>query len=269
MEGNSERSIVFKVLILGDTAVGKTSIFHRFTSGTFTKDYKSTIGVDFAVKRIKWAENIEITLNFWDMAGQERFYEACKSHFRNTDGVFCVLDLSNPATAKKCHDWKDRAINLSTNYNGESNNPPIICLGNKFDLFDPKQFTFDIADTAHQADGDLDLEDIPLDNTPRDGDIVVDSLLLETVDQYKNKFSEWSKESGYENGFMVSAKTKEGVDECLSTMISIMIDRYMQDESEQKQEKDSEVFQLGSKKDGKMQEQSYLSYYYNSFVGRC
>lgn len=260
--------ITFKVLILGDTSVGKTALFHRFTAGTFTQDYKATIGVDFAIKRIQWAENVEVTINFWDMAGQERFYEACKSHFRQTDGVFCVMDLSNPLNVDKCHKWKDRADNLSTDYSGQQNNPPIICLANKYDLFDPTTYNFKIEKEEPPLKQSESMEDVSLDATPRQEQ--TDSLLTEkpvlSKEDLKVEFCEWSKNNGYSNGFMVSAKTKEGIDDCLHEMISLLVDRYMREEHNSQ---DEDVFKLGSEKDDELQQQSSLAYYYNSIIGRC
>lgn len=259
MSKEETKIITFKVLILGESGVGKTCLFQRFTSGVFSNTYKATVGVDFAVKRIKWADNIEVNLNFWDMAGQERFYEACKGHFRQTDGIFCVMDMSNPQSSKKCHDWKDRAINLSTDYSGNQNRPPVICLGNKYDLFKPEDFDFSFSE-------------IPLDENAQgqeEIDIYGDEKKEDQTSIEKEKFSLWSKKSGYVDGYLVSAKDNLNLDDCMKDLISRMIDRYLADEKEQEQEKDTEIFKLGSENDKKMQEKSYIGYYYNSLVGNC
>lgn len=237
------REIVFKVLILGDSGVGKTSLFHRFTNGNFTEAYKSTIGVDFSTKKITWDLKTNITINLWDMAGQERFYEACKSHFRQTDGIFCVMDMANPTTSEKCHQWRERAINLSTNFKNEQNHPPIICLGNKYDLFDRERFKLDLT---------------PLE----------DGGMINPIAEEKAGFTSWCQTTGYADGFLVSAKTKEGIDESMRTLIELMLENYYKDEDEQRLEADSQVFKLGSEEDKQLQ-QSALSYYYSNSCGRC
>lgn len=60
------------MIVIGDYAVGKTSLIKRYCEGYFTPNYKLTIGVDFAVKSLDWDDNTKITLQLWDVAGHER-----------------------------------------------------------------------------------------------------------------------------------------------------------------------------------------------------
>jgi len=60
---------LFKVIIIGDPTVGKTSFVQRYVQDTFKRDYKGTVGVDFALKIIKWSENQTVKLQLWDIAG--------------------------------------------------------------------------------------------------------------------------------------------------------------------------------------------------------
>ena len=64
---------VFKVLILGNSGTGKTALVRRSVHDFFTEGYRSTIGVDFSLKVLRWTEDLEIRLQMWDLAGQDRF----------------------------------------------------------------------------------------------------------------------------------------------------------------------------------------------------
>lgn len=63
----------YKVLVVGDSGGGKTSLIHRYVNGVFSSLYRATIGVDFASKAIKWNSKTSIRLQLWDIAGNERF----------------------------------------------------------------------------------------------------------------------------------------------------------------------------------------------------
>ena len=74
-DSDSETSaqFLFKILVIGDLGTGKTSIIKRYVHNIFSMNYKSTIGVDFALKVIQWSLDTVIRLQLWDIAGQERF----------------------------------------------------------------------------------------------------------------------------------------------------------------------------------------------------
>ena len=84
-----------KILIIGDSTVGKTSILNRFCKNEFSWNYLATIGVDFFSKDIEFTNpNKLIRIKIWDTAGQERFKSLSKSYFRNADGIIIVFDVS-------------------------------------------------------------------------------------------------------------------------------------------------------------------------------
>ncbi|KAG0018509.1 rab32, member RAS oncoprotein [Podila clonocystis] len=67
------REYLYKILVIGDLGTGKTSIIKRYVHNIFSMNYKSTIGVDFALKVIQWSPDTVVRLQLWDIAGQERF----------------------------------------------------------------------------------------------------------------------------------------------------------------------------------------------------
>jgi len=97
---------IFKLLIVGDSAVGKTSLLLRFCDATFSDVYISTIGVDFKVKTSR-VEGKVIKLQIWDSAGQERFRSITSSYYRNTHGILMVYDITDLRSYENIKNWLD------------------------------------------------------------------------------------------------------------------------------------------------------------------
>ena len=95
--GGADYDHLFKLLLIGDTGVGKSSILLRFTDGTFDENQQSTIGVDFKTKHMEVAGK-KIKLTIWDTAGQERFRTLTSSYYRGAQGIALVYDVSRRDT---------------------------------------------------------------------------------------------------------------------------------------------------------------------------
>ncbi|CAG9861297.1 unnamed protein product [Phyllotreta striolata] len=122
----------FKIIVIGDFGVGKTSIIGRFTEGQFSSHYKITIGADFAVKTLEWDENTRINLHVWDIAGHERFGSLLSVFYRHAVAAAIVFDLTRPETFESVDKWLidlRRKLQLP---GGKS--LPIIILANKGDV---------------------------------------------------------------------------------------------------------------------------------------
>ena len=99
-----EYDYLFKILLIGDSGVGKTALLLRFTDRTFTESYISTIGVDFKIQTIQLDKKI-IKLQCWDTAGQERFRTITSSYYRGAQGVIIVYDVSDKMTFLNIRQW--------------------------------------------------------------------------------------------------------------------------------------------------------------------
>ena len=121
---------IFKIITLGNSGVGKTSILNRFISGKFVENTNSTIGIEFSMKQLTIKNNITITLKLVDTCGQEKYRSISKQYFRNCDAVFFVFAFNNKNSFEDIKDW----ITLfGKNHNGKENIPKIL-VGNKCDI---------------------------------------------------------------------------------------------------------------------------------------
>lgn len=124
-----DECLQLKLLIIGESNVGKTSILQRFIENKFETSFSTTIGIDFRSKTIQVDEK-EIELQIWDTAGQERFFSITRSYYRGSDGIFLTFDLSSEGSFNSLNKWigeiKDKV----------DEKVPIFLLGNKKDLLD-------------------------------------------------------------------------------------------------------------------------------------
>ncbi|XP_006625810.1 ras-related protein Rab-39A [Lepisosteus oculatus] len=100
----------FGIVILGDSAVGKSSLLHRYTEGTFDESRKSPLGIDFKVKHLDFDPGVLIKLLLWDTAGQERFRSISKSYMRNSVGCLLVFDISQRKTFDQVRSWHKEVV---------------------------------------------------------------------------------------------------------------------------------------------------------------
>jgi len=122
-------SFKLKMLLLGDAAVGKTSLIKQYIKGSFAKDYKMTIGTDIFTKDIVTDEHT-ITLSIWDIAGQDRFKFFRQSFYRGASGAMVVFDLTRyPTFNPNVVNW----LKELWNFTGKI---PVVLIGNKVDLED-------------------------------------------------------------------------------------------------------------------------------------
>ena len=120
---------IFKVLLLGNSDVGKSSLLLRFVDKVWTDSFVPTIGVDFKVKTMQIGEKT-VKMQIWDTAGQERFRNVVASYFRGSNGILLIYDVTNKDSFKNLDNW------LEVIENNASDNVLKILIGNKIDLVD-------------------------------------------------------------------------------------------------------------------------------------
>jgi Ras-related protein Rab-7A len=127
----SSKRTLLKIIILGDSAVGKTSLMNQYVNNKFSSHYKVTIGADFLSKDVDIDDRI-VTLQIWDTAGQERFQSLGVAFYRGADAVMLVYDLTNAKTFENLKDWREEFLHQANPKGADSF--PFIVVGNKKDL---------------------------------------------------------------------------------------------------------------------------------------
>ncbi|VDP69236.1 unnamed protein product [Echinostoma caproni] len=121
---------MFKVILVGDSNVGKSSFMHQFCDGVFYPKLRTTVGVDFRTRNLR-VDNTVYTIQLWDTAGQEKYRSIVRTYFRKVDGVIIIYDVTCPESFRNVRSWME-----SVEENSGSNKTPIIIVGNKIDLRD-------------------------------------------------------------------------------------------------------------------------------------
>ena len=134
MSNESSEKTTYKMIIIGDSAVGKTCIFKKIISGSFSEKSISTIGIDrrtlaFIIKNSQ-GKDMEVDVQLWDTAGQERFRSITTSYYKSSQGLLLMYDITKKDSFDSIENWI-QSIKESL---GEDEKYLIVLLGNKLDL---------------------------------------------------------------------------------------------------------------------------------------
>ena len=120
----------FRIIILGNIAVGKTCIISRFVHNSYHKDYKCSIGVEFCAKTLNISQSSIANLKIWDTCGDEKYRAITRQYYKDAEGILLVYDITNKKSFEGLNDWykdiKEKCMK----------NVQIILVGNKSDLED-------------------------------------------------------------------------------------------------------------------------------------
>ncbi|RNF10716.1 rab7 GTP binding protein [Trypanosoma conorhini] len=132
----SKRQLL-KIIILGDSGVGKTSLMHQYVNKKFDSRYKATIGADFLTKDLELNGQV-VTLQIWDTAGQERFQSLGSAFYRGADACILVFDVTQQESFSHIGAWLEE-------FNIQAGKRDSVLIGNKTDLADRRQVASKVA----------------------------------------------------------------------------------------------------------------------------
>ena len=181
MSEKKDYDYLFKILILGDSFVGKTNILKRFIHNEFDTTTKETVGVEFCSKNFNFGEkdNEEIVkAQIWDTAGQERYRSVTKAYYKGAKGALLVYDITKRRTFENIDNW---LIDLRTNGDKDI---LIMLIGNKSDLKDSREVSKDEAETKAEQ------YNIPFfETSAKNGDNIINSFSHLVEEIYKANIS--------------------------------------------------------------------------------
>ena len=129
-----EEEVVYKVLLLGDSSVGKTCFLLRYCDKSFQDVHLSTIGLDYRLKSMTLKNNKNIKLQIWDTAGQDRFRAITKNYYKGANGIILIYDVTNTQTFENVKNW------ISQIKEEADPNVIIYLVGNKIDVPEEQKF---------------------------------------------------------------------------------------------------------------------------------
>uniref|UniRef100_F7GNA5 RAB23, member RAS onco family n=1 Tax=Macaca mulatta TaxID=9544 RepID=F7GNA5_MACMU len=123
-----DMEVAIKMVVVGNGAVGKSSMIQRYCKGIFTKDYKKTIGVDFLERQIQ-VNDEDVRLMLWDTAGQEEFDAITKAYYRGAQACVLVFSTTDRESFEAVSSWREKVV-------AEVGDIPTVLVQNKIDLLD-------------------------------------------------------------------------------------------------------------------------------------
>ena len=189
VEDSENYEHLYKIIIIGDSGVGKSNILGRYLNNEFKQDTKSTVGVEFGSKKIK-VDGANIKLQIWDTAGQERYRAITSAYYKGSKGCFIVYDITSEQTFENVEKWYQEII--KTAENGIS----IILVGNKCDLESDRKITAEMGENKARTLNCPFFETSALNNTNIEN--VFQSISEDIYNRCKNDRNNEDDDDDYE-----------------------------------------------------------------------
>jgi len=201
-EEKGNYDFLFKLVLLGDSAVGKSSILVRFSDDEFVESHINTIGVDFRYRTVT-IDNHVVKLQIWDTAGQEKYRTIVRAYYRGADGVVLVYDVTNQDSFDHVDEWLADVDKFA------ERNPVRLLVGNKADLMDQRQVSEELASKYAEENHISWLETSAKTNTN------IHAIFLTLAKELiKRKMEETAAEAAQDPGKLKLGPSSEEHDKC-------------------------------------------------------
>ena len=135
MESSNDSDLVFKILLLGDSEVGKSCFLMRYSENVFIENYITTIGLDYKLKTVKLDTGKTIKVQLWDTAGQDKYRTIAKNYYKGSHGILLLYDITKQSSFDNIREWV-RDIKEEV-----SEKAIIFLIGNKIDIEDQRKIS--------------------------------------------------------------------------------------------------------------------------------
>ena len=193
-----EEEIVYKVLLLGDSSVGKTCFLLRYCDKSFQDVHLSTIGLDYRLKSMTLKNNKNIKLQIWDTAGQDRFRAITKNYYKGANGIILIYDVTNMQTYENVKNW------ISQIKEEASPNVIIYLVGNKIDVPDEQRLI-----KAEDGQKIADEFNLPFKEASAKDGTNVNEIFQELLEEIDEKYTKIEVPKGERKNQLFTGKKKK------------------------------------------------------------
>ena len=192
MSDKKQKELLYKILLLGDSSVGKTCFLMRYADNTFQEIHMSTIGLDYKLKNVQLDDGKIVKIQIWDTAGQDRFRSITKNYYKGAHGIILIYDVTSRKTYENIKNW------VAQIKEEVSEKVTIILVGNKIDDEKNRKVTTE--------EGEKMAKECELDffETSAKSGVNIDStfneLVKKTVEKYSKVDGKGDKLSGRKSG---------------------------------------------------------------------
>ena len=172
---------VYKVLLLGDSTVGKTCVLLKYTDKIFQDTHMMTIGLDYRLKTMKLQNGQDVKLQIWDTAGQDRFRSITKNYYKGSNGIILIYDVTSLKTFENVKSW------VSQIHEEISDKVVIYLVGNKVDMEEERKVTTEEGQKLAEELG------VPFIETSAKSGLNIDEIFNDIVERINKAFGNIKK----------------------------------------------------------------------------
>ena len=203
MADEENYDVLFKIVLIGDSFVGKTNIMSKYLMNEFHEDSKATVGVEFGAKKFD-IEGKSVKAQIWDTAGQERYKSITTTYYKGAKGALVVYDITRKETFDSVDRWISEVLNSG------DKNMTMLLIGNKCDLDNQRQVTKEQGEEKAKAFKVAFLETSA--SSGENLDVAFEMIMKEVYRKWKNEVDEEDRMEEMEIGKEIDLTKEKKVD---------------------------------------------------------